>query len=248
MMIEHASCSTNRNGGVAHYLALVAEKQREKVKNSLLQVISNQLKCVLFIVKSKTAVLHYENVIGLLHSSGAAVGNIGHGRNQMVDMIKTFQAYLNRKIRDTLLKPLPATGLQPHFGTTSDKSTPIHVTNHAIMILVMVNGKKTSIPVDAPPVYHFTDNRVEGGVAEDLAEQVISSLTKLKIPSSSLSYLMAHQADGQYQGSMFIQKLKEMIHEQDKLPDGHETFFVVPWDTAHWMNCCMEDIREKEWK
>eukprot|EP00795_Rhopilema_esculentum_P012521 gene12521-3206_t len=45
---------------------------------------------------------------------------------------------------------------------------------------------------------------------------------------------------------MFIQTLKEMIHEQDKLSDEHETFFIVPWDTAHWMNCCMEDIREKD--
>ncbi len=104
MMIEHASCSTNRNGGMAHYRALLAEKQRKKVKKSVLQVISNQLKCALFIVKSKTAALHYENVIGLLHSSGAAVGNIGHGRNQMIDLMKAFQAYLNRKTRDALLK------------------------------------------------------------------------------------------------------------------------------------------------
>ena len=64
-------------------------------------------------MKSKTAALHYKNVIRLLHSSAPTVGNIGHVRNQMVDTIKAFQAYLNRKIRDTLLKPLPATGLQP---------------------------------------------------------------------------------------------------------------------------------------
>jgi hypothetical protein len=29
--------------------------------------------------------------------------------------------------QDLLSTPLPSTGLPPHFGTTSDKSTPIHV-------------------------------------------------------------------------------------------------------------------------
>ena len=249
MMLEHASCSTIRNGGVAHDQALVAEKQRNRVRSSIHQVISNQLKFALFIVKVKAAAMHYANVISLLHSSAAEVGNIGHGRNQMNAMIKAFQVFLNRKIRSTLLGPLKSTGLPPHFGTTSDKSTPINVTNHAIMILVMVNGKKTAIPIDAPPVYQFTDNRVEGGAAKDLAEQVVSCLVKINIPPTSFSYLMAHQADGQYQASMFMQTLRELIYVENKdnaLPDGYATFFVVPWDTAHWMNCCLEDIREKD--
>ena len=132
MMIEHASCSTNRNGGMAHYRALVAEKQRKKVKKSVLQVISNQLKCALFIVKSKTAALHYENVIGLLHSSGAAVGNIGHGRNQMIDMMKAFQAYLNRKTRDALLKALPASFSFSFFILSFNPKYNIHLNYNAL--------------------------------------------------------------------------------------------------------------------
>ena len=46
------------------------------------------------------------------------------------------------------------------------------------MILVMVNGKKKAIPVDAPPVDSFTDDGLEGGTAKELAEQVISALVK----------------------------------------------------------------------
>ena len=74
------------------------------------------------------------------------------------------------------------------------------------MILEMVNGQKTAIPVDAPPVYSFADDGLEGGTAEELAEQVISAL---ELPQTALSLLMAHQADGQYQAKMFLQKLKE---------------------------------------
>ena len=45
-----------------------------------------------------------------------------------------------------------------------------HVSNHDIMILVVVNGKKTAIPVDASPVYSFSEVGFEGGTAEELAE------------------------------------------------------------------------------
>ena len=200
----------------------------------------------------KAASLHYKNVIGFLHSCGANVGNLGHGRNQLNSMIKAFQSYLHKKTHDLLTTHLPSTKLPPDFGTTSDKSTPTHVSNHAIMILVMVNGKKTAIPVDAPPVYSYAVARLEGGTADELAEQVISALVKtLKLPKTMLSSLMAHQADGQYQARIFLQKLKESVQETEKpgqtvLPVGHEIFFVVPWDTAHWIDLCMVGIRESE--
>lgn len=38
------------------------------------------------------------------------------------------------------------------------------------MVLAMVNGQKTAIPVDAPPVYSFSEEAVlEGGTADELA-------------------------------------------------------------------------------
>ena len=73
--------------------------------------------------------------IGFVHSWGANVGNLGHGGNQLNSMIKTFQSYLHRKTLDFLTTPLPSTELPPHFGTTSVKSTPAHVSNHDTMIL-----------------------------------------------------------------------------------------------------------------
>ena len=178
MMLENASCSMLRNDGVTHYKALVAEKRRNSLKATVNQVVCNQLKSALLVVKA--ASLHYENVIGFLHSCGANVGNLGHGRNQLNSMIKAFQSYSHKKTHDLLTTPLPSTKLLPHFGTTSDKSTPTHVSNHAIMILVMVNGKKTAIPVDAPPVYSYAVAGLEGGTAEELAEQVICISKNIK--------------------------------------------------------------------
>ncbi|CAB4025487.1 Hypothetical predicted protein [Paramuricea clavata] len=57
---------------------------------------------------------------------------------------------------------------------------------------------------------------------------------------------MAHQADGQYQARMFLQTLKSSAQgdNEEDLPVGHDIFFVIPWDTAHWMDLCMVDIRE----
>ena len=109
-------------------------------------------------------------MIGLLYSCCANVGNLGHGRNQVNEMTKAFQAYLLQKLNRLLTQPLPSNGLPPHFSTASDKSTPIRVTNHAIMVVVMVNGKKVAVPVEAPAVYEFKDSDLVGGTACHLAE------------------------------------------------------------------------------
>ncbi len=244
MMQDHVGCSTTRNGGMAHYKTLLLQKQQRTVERNLQQVMANQLSAVLMVVKVKAASLHYENMVGLLHSCGAEVGNIGHGRNQLNAMIKCFQVYLSNKTKEVLTSPIPSTGLPPHFSTTSDKSTPAHLSNHAVMVLLMVNGEKTAIPIDSPAVYAFKTESVEGGTASELAEQVIKSLTEtVKLPHSCLSYLMAHHADGQYQAADFLKTLKSQINT---IADGADTFFIVPWDTAHWMDCGMRDIREKE--
>ena len=54
------------------------------------QVVCNQLKSALLVIKLKAASLHYKNVIGFVHSCGANVGNLGHGRNQLNSTIKEF--------------------------------------------------------------------------------------------------------------------------------------------------------------
>ena len=56
---------------------------------------------------------------------------------------------------------------------------------------------------------------------------------------------MSHQADGQYQAREFGERLKERVFKDDR-PVNVDKFFVIPWDTAHWMDCCLSDLRVKE--
>ena len=83
-----------------------------------------------------------------------------------------------------------------------------------------------------------------GGTAIHLAEQIISALTET-VKTTNLSFLMSHQADGQYQAQDFIDCLKAKIYGNN-LPTNADTFFVVPWDGSHWMDLGMGHIREKE--
>ena len=52
-----------------------------------------------------------------------------------------------------LKNPLESTGLRPHISLAVDKSTPHRDTNHAILVLLPVDGKRIAVPLDAPPVY-----------------------------------------------------------------------------------------------
>lgn len=109
----------------------------------------------------------------------------------MNDILAVFHAHLLEKTRQLLLTPLPSTGLCPHFSTTSDKSTPSRQSNHAIMIIVGIAGKKLAIPIAADPVYQYTpEDSLDGGTAVDLANQVADALTTdVGIPHGHLSYL-----------------------------------------------------------
>ena len=250
MMLDHVGCSTARNGDFSHYKALVAQKQSRKIKNTVQSIVSSQLKGALTVVKVKAASLHYENIIGLLQSCGVNIGNIGHGRKQMNAMLQAFQTYIFKKTRALLQTPMPSTGLPPHSCTASYKSTPARLSNHAIMVLTMVNGENAAVPLYAPTVYSFQDSYLEGGTARELAKQVIASLCEtIKLPATSLSFLVAHQADGQYQAADFRRELIDVI-QAGMVPSNkcseHENFFIVAWDTAQWIDCGFNDIREKE--
>ena len=133
------------------------------------------------------------------------------------------------------------------FSTASDKSTPLRLTNHAIMALFMVEGEKVALPFAAPAVYEFQGGELRGGTAEDLADQVLSSLKMIGLEENALSRLVAHHADGQYQASGFLKKLKESLPAGTVLEDMPDDgiCFVVPWNLGHWMNLAVVEVRDK---
>ena len=111
----------------------MAKRKRDIRNKTINKVVCNQL---------KSAALHYEHIICLLSRCGSSVGNLGHRRNQVDTMSKAFQAYLHKKATKIMTTPLPSTDLQPQFCSASEESTPLMVSNHAIMVLIMINGEK----------------------------------------------------------------------------------------------------------
>ena len=107
-------------------------------------------------------------------------------RKHFQRILEAFVGHLKLSLHKCLTTVLISTGLKPHFGITCDKSTPGRETNHAIMVLLCVNGVRKAVPVGAPKVYDATDNRIHGGLAENLAEQLVRSLTDFTLSGDEI--------------------------------------------------------------
>ena len=108
------------------------------------------LKSALTAVKSKSAAIHYEDEIAFAYSVEAIVGQCGHSRKLVPDMIKCLLAVINEKTWQVLLTNLPSTGLPPHYymAATVNKRT-----NHGVIICPRIDGEKVPIIAGAPEVY-----------------------------------------------------------------------------------------------
>lgn len=135
-------------------------------------------------------------VFGLLTLSGRVISHhsfiLLFHRNQFPDIIMAAYHYAIKQTKDFLKKPLKSTGLRPHISLAVDKSTPHRDTNHAILLLLPVEGKRVAMPLDAPLVYSVADetNDIEGGSGEDLAEQIVNVLEeKLGFKEDDMHYV-----------------------------------------------------------
>lgn len=106
--------------------------------------------------------------------------------------MKTAYEYAISKTSEYLRQPLKATGLRPHISVAIDKSTPHRETNHAILLLMPVNGRRIAMPLDCPLVDSVdpVTRDIVGGSGEHLAEQVIDVLKKkVSFTLSDLHYV-----------------------------------------------------------
>ena len=94
------------------------------------------------------------------------------------------------KVRKFLNTKLPSTGVRRHFSIAVDKSTPHRETNHAVLIIISVNGVRVAISVDAPIiVYGMEADQIVGGSGEDLTNQIINVLNQtLNLEEADLVY------------------------------------------------------------
>ena len=110
-------------------------------------------------------------------------------RNQFPEIISAAYHYCLIETKN-YLKEL--TGLRPHISLAVDKSTPHRETNHAVMILLPIKGKRVAVPIDAPPVYSLAEGTgdVVGGEGQDLARQITDVLKKkLDFDESDMYYV-----------------------------------------------------------
>ena len=114
-------------------------------------------------------------------------------RNQFPEIISAAYNYSLLQTKAFLKKPLESTGLPPpHISLAVDKSTPHRDTNHAVLVILPVQGKRIAMPLDAPSVYRVAEMTVdiEGGTGQDLAKQIVTVVKeKLDFQQQDMHYI-----------------------------------------------------------
>ena len=147
------------------------------------------VKSLLVSIKAKSAAVHYEEQVAFAFSLGAQVGQNGHSHKLVPDLVRCLLVAIDETTKKELLKCLPSTGLPPHYFMALDKATVNKRTNQGVIICPTIGGVKVPIVVGAAEVYKLTDGRVEGGKAEDSAQQALKQIEE-KFGSSTLDYMV----------------------------------------------------------
>ncbi len=113
-MTEHLAGETHKKAAM-HYTATQKTMKKETL------VVKNQLRTAMGVLKSKEAAFQYEARIAELYAAGAEVGDFGHSRNMFPEMLSVANWFVTKKTVEFLDKPLPNTGMPPHFYVTADK-------------------------------------------------------------------------------------------------------------------------------
>ena len=168
------------------------------------------------------------------------MGNIGHGRKQFLEILHASEIWLDTKAAKYLTTPLVSTSLPPHFYVSADKSTVHRVTNQAIVVCPMIDGKRQAILVQAPCVYDLED--VDDGITEATADKLADNVYDTINSTYSIGDDALAQSwqgtvcDGQYQANMFGKKLNELLKKKDPVFDG------VIWDPPHSVHLAADDL------
>ena len=126
--------------GQTHFKALNALSEERNLKKIHHEAAETMLKSALTAIKSKSGATHYEEQMAFAYSIGAQVGQCGHSRKLVPDMVKCLLTAIYHKTREVLSKPLPSTGLPPHYYLAVDKATVNKRTNQGIIICPRING------------------------------------------------------------------------------------------------------------
>ena len=186
-VLKHMICAED---GQTHFKALTMLSEERNLKNIHYEAAETMLKSALTAVKSKSGATHYEDQIAFAYSVGAQVGQCGHSRKLVPDMIKCLLAVINEKTREVLLTTLPSTGIPPHYYMAVDKATVNKRTNQGVIICPRINGKRVPIIAGAPEVYSSdVEGTIHGSKADESATQALDVISK-KFGKKTLDYLI----------------------------------------------------------
>ena len=130
-----------RHPTLLHKQAILSTNRNDLKVNRSSHVMQNLVRAAVTVVKTKEAASRFEDIVGLLHACGSDVGNICHGRKIFNNILDSCIHVIYNKYFKLLTTPLEATTRPPHFYLTADKSTVNRVTNQAVLLGVMINGK-----------------------------------------------------------------------------------------------------------
>ena len=119
-ILQHMICAED---GQTHFKALTAQSEERNLRKIHYEAAETMLKSALTAVKAKSAAIHFEEQIAFAFSVGAQIGQCGHSRKLVPDMVKCLLAVINDKTRAALTSCLPSTGLPPHYYMAVDKAT-----------------------------------------------------------------------------------------------------------------------------
>ena len=189
-VIQHMLCACD---GQTHFKALTALNEENNVKKANYKAAETLIKSALVSIKSKSAAVHYEEQVAFAYTLGAQVGQSGHSRKLVPDLVRCLIEVINQRAKEELPRCLPNTDLPPHYYMALDKATVSKRTNQAVIICPTFGGNKVPIIVGAPEVYkHCDDGDVKGGKAEDSAKQALE-LIETKFGNTVMDYMVGKE-------------------------------------------------------
>lgn len=195
------------------------------------------VKAAVEVIKTKVSAENFETTLAYYHSLGVQIGNIQHSRKTFPLLLDVICQTIDSVTVKYMQNCLDSTGAQPHYCITFDKSTVNRSTNQAIIIMAMVEGKRTAWFLDAPLVYSVEDGETElsGGRSESLAFQIKSSVLA-HLPDINLCYCQGAVADGQYQNKKFV----TCFHKEFEWPLNQFNFIM--WDAGHFLDLAVKNL------
>ena len=193
----------------------------DKRKQRGVNVTENIIRVAFGIIQMKTAAQHFETSIASHIAFGSDMGDLGHGRKQFSEIMSCAEVALDEETAKYLYK-FAIYKVASSFYATADKATVNRITNQAVLVCCMVNGRRKAIAVSASEVYGVSNEKEEtvggkieisGAHANQLADLMYGSIKKTYNLSDELlsSSWQGTCCGGQYQAKEFSEQWRRRL-------------------------------------